>query len=158
RHDDRAHPVDVGNATGSAGPCPRQIHDPARRPTHRLPGRANERLDRARPCGAARDRAHQDAAALAVAIPEFHARRPAGLRRPQTKTMLAGVTASGISRSAQQPPPAQQPTDIRTTISGEGGSPPRLAVPDFIAMSPDAETAATAKTIGQVLWDDLNYE
>ena len=32
------------------------------------------------------------------------------------------------------------------------------AVPDFIALSPDAETAAAAKTIGQVLWDDLNYE
>jgi TolB protein len=45
-----------------------------------------------------------------------------------------------------------------TTISGEGGAPPRLAVPDFIALSPDAETAAISKSIGQVLWDDLNFE
>jgi TolB protein len=60
---------------------------------------------------------------------------------------------------AQQPPaPSQQPTEITTTISGPGGAPPRLAVPDFIALSPDAETIAIAKTIGQVLWDDLNYE
>ncbi len=31
-------------------------------------------------------------------------------------------------------------------------------MPDFIALSPDAETQAIAKTIGQVLWDDLNFE
>src|SRR4029079_7703100 len=62
---------------------------------------------------------------------------------------------------AQQPPtpPAtQQPSEIATTISGEGGVAPRLAVPDFIALSTDAETVATAKTISQVLWDDLNFE
>ena len=63
---------------------------------------------------------------------------------------------------AQQPAaaaaPPQQPSEISTTISGEGGAPPRFAVPDFIALSTDAETVATAKTIGQVLWDDLNFE
>jgi len=61
----------------------------------------------------------------------------------------------------QQPPPApvpQQPRDVATTIEGGGGAAPRLAVPDFIALSPDAETAAIAKTIGEVLWDDLNFE
>ena len=31
-------------------------------------------------------------------------------------------------------------------------------MPDFIALSPDAETQAIAKTIGQVLWDDSNFE
>jgi len=31
-------------------------------------------------------------------------------------------------------------------------------VPDFLALSGDAETAAAAKTIGQVLWDDLEFE
>jgi len=41
-------------------------------------------------------------------------------------------------------------------ISGEPGTPPRYAVPDFIATSPDA--ADLAKTLGQVLWDDLNFE
>ena len=30
--------------------------------------------------------------------------------------------------------------------------------PDFIALSTDAETVAAAKTIGQVLWDDLDFE
>ena len=41
-------------------------------------------------------------------------------------------------------------------ISGEPGTPPRYAVPDFVALSPDA--ADIAKTLGQVLWDDLNFE
>ena len=40
----------------------------------------------------------------------------------------------------------------------EGGGAPRLAVPDFIALSTDAESVAIARTIGQVLWDDLRYE
>lgn len=85
-----------------------------------------------------------------------------------TKAILAGAIALALlaAPGAQQPPPSQQPptpppqqpSEIVTTISGEGGAPPRLAVPDFIALSPDAETTAIAKTIGQVLWDDLNYE
>jgi TolB protein len=41
-------------------------------------------------------------------------------------------------------------------ISGDPGTPPRYAVPDFIAASPDA--AEAAKTITQVLWDDLAFE
>ena len=62
------------------------------------------------------------------------------------------------------PAPRQQPTELSTTISsGEIGAPPRLAVPDFIAVpslrrSPDGETLDVAKTIAQVLFDDLNFE
>ena len=51
---------------------------------------------------------------------------------------------------------AQQPSEIQLVISGEPGTPPRYAVPDFVALSPDA--ADIAKTLGQVLWDDLNFE
>ena len=43
-------------------------------------------------------------------------------------------------------------------IRGEGGAAARLAVSDFIALSPDAETAAVAKAIGPILFDDLNFE
>jgi TolB protein len=58
-----------------------------------------------------------------------------------------------------QAPTPQQPSQISTTISGDsGGAPPRFAVPSFIALSPDAETVAIAKTITDVLWDDLNFE
>jgi TolB protein len=53
---------------------------------------------------------------------------------------------------------AQQPSELATTISGEGGAAPRLAVPDFVAVSPDGQTESLAKTISDVLWDDLNFE
>lgn len=74
---------------------------------------------------------------------------------------LLGVTlvAARQTPAPQTPTPPQQPTDVSTTISsGAAGTPPRYAVPDFIALSPDAETAAIAKTIGQVLFDDLAFE
>jgi TolB protein len=80
------------------------------------------------------------------------------------KSILPGALAIAMlaawPHAQQQPPPAapQQPSEIETTITGEGGAAPRLAVPDFIALTSDAETAAIAKTIGQVLWDDLNFE
>src|SRR5207237_1755066 len=41
---------------------------------------------------------------------------------------------------------------------GEGGQAPRLALPEFIALSKDAETTAIAHTITQVLFDDLTFE
>ena len=81
-----------------------------------------------------------------------------------TKSIIPGALAMALlaawphAQQPPQPPVPQQPTEIATTISGEGGAAPRLAVPDFIALSTDAETVATAKTIGQVLWDDLNFE
>jgi TolB protein len=66
--------------------------------------------------------------------------------------------------TAQAPPAAQQPTpaagqvEIVTTIRGEPGAPPHYAVPDFIALTNDKETADAAKLIAQVLWDDLSFE
>ena len=71
------------------------------------------------------------------------------------------TTGAHMQAPAQQPPaqpPTQQPTELSTTITSDPGSLPRYAVPDFIPLSPDAETVAIAKTIGQVLWDDLNFE
>ncbi|MBI3490232.1 MAG: PD40 domain-containing protein [Acidobacteria bacterium] len=89
--------------------------------------------------------------------------------RTLTVTAMSGVLAVavlGARRGAQQPPPAsqppppgsQQPTDITTTITSEGGSIPRLAIPDFIAIGAEPDVVAAAKTLGQVLWDDLNFE
>ena len=59
----------------------------------------------------------------------------------------------------QQPPqpPSRQPTDVVVSITGVGG-PPKLAVVGFIPLSSDAETVAAAKTISDVLWDDIAYE
>jgi TolB protein len=58
----------------------------------------------------------------------------------------------------QQPPAPQQPPEISFTIRGGPGTLPHFAVPDFLALTSDAETVAAAKAIGQVLWDDLQYE
>jgi TolB protein len=81
-----------------------------------------------------------------------------------TKSIITVAIASAMLAAwphAQQstpPPTPQQPSEVGITISGDGGGAPRLGVPDFIALSTDAETVATAKAIGQVLWDDLNFE
>jgi TolB protein len=59
--------------------------------------------------------------------------------------------------TAQSPAPqTQQPSEIELVISGDPGAPPRYAVPDFVAATADA--AEAAKTMTQVLWDDLNFE
>ena len=57
---------------------------------------------------------------------------------------------------ASQAPAAQQPSEVALVISGDPGTPPRYAVPDFVALTPDA--AEIARSIGQVLWDDLSFE
>src|SRR5436190_5030897 len=79
-------------------------------------------------------------------------------RIPYTLTIAAlvfGVAA--WPRAQQTQPPANQ--EITTVIKSDAsGQPPRLALPEFIALTKDAETAAIAHTITQVLWDDLNYE
>jgi TolB protein len=69
------------------------------------------------------------------------------------------MTAGAQPPASQAPSQAQQPSEIRTTItSGDSGTPPRLAVPDFIPLSSDPETAEAARLIAQVLWNDLNFE
>jgi TolB protein len=78
--------------------------------------------------------------------------------------LIAIGTAWGLGAQGQQSPadPAQAPPrqsgEVVLTISGGIGLPPKYAVPDFVALTNDAETVAAAKTIGQVLWDDLNFE
>src|SRR5215510_1469785 len=75
---------------------------------------------------------------------------------------VLAVPAAAVLLAQEQGAPApstptpQQPSEIQLVISGEPGTPPRYAVPDFVAATPDVGDAA--KTIGQVLWDDLNFE
>jgi TolB protein len=81
-----------------------------------------------------------------------------------TKSILPGMLAIALlaawphAQQPTQPPAPQQPSELEATLTSEGNVAPRLALPDFIALSSDAETIATAKTISQVLWDDLNFE
>jgi TolB protein len=93
-------------------------------------------------------------------------------RIPGSLAILSVVAATALmsvqarSQSPAQPPPsqppsapAQQPSELSTTITSDSsGAPPRFAVPDFIALTPDADTAAVAKLLGQVLYDDFNFE
>ena len=73
-----------------------------------------------------------------------------------TLAAASGVVAVLAQAPQTQPPAPQQPSEIQLVISGEPGTPPRYAVPDFVALSPDVADAA--KMLGQVLWDDLNFE
>ncbi len=77
------------------------------------------------------------------------------LRLTSVAMAIAGlVMAPSVIKAARQ---GQQPAEVSTVISTDSpGTPPRYAVPDFVALTPDA--ADIAKTIGQVLWDDLNFE
>src|SRR5579872_1515799 len=74
--------------------------------------------------------------------------------------MAVHVTIGARAQEQQPaaPPPPQQPSQVTFTINGEGGAPPRLAVPQFIALTKDAETVATAKTITEVVFNDLAFE
>src|SRR6188508_370541 len=77
-------------------------------------------------------------------------------------TILAALTAAvslwpGLNPATMEAIGGQnQQPEIELVIGGDGGAPPRYAVPDFVALSPDA--AEAARTISQVLWDDLGFE
>ncbi|MBY0494265.1 MAG: hypothetical protein K2Y23_08610 [Cyanobacteria bacterium] len=81
----------------------------------------------------------------------------------RTKVVGAVIVAASAMVAAQQPapqPPAQPQTQtsVGVIISDSAGAQVRLAVPDLLALSADRETVEAARTIGQVLWDDLHYE
>src|SRR5688500_11846144 len=77
---------------------------------------------------------------------------------------IAAAALSAIAMlSAQAPPASQQAAPnaepvVEFTIRGEAGAPPHYAVPDFLPLTPDKETADAARLIAQVLWDDLSFE
>ena len=77
---------------------------------------------------------------------------------------LVAVSAVAVASAWQQPPPAQppqqpqQPTSVELRLTGDPGTPPRMAVPDLLALSNDKETQEAARVVAEVLWDDLNYE
>ena len=75
----------------------------------------------------------------------------------------AAASAVGIAMLATQHIPAQTPqpsrqSEISIGINQDVGVPLHYAVPDFLALTPDPETVAAAKTMSQVLWDDLTFE
>ena len=73
---------------------------------------------------------------------------------------VMAASAALLAQQPQTPPPQQpqQPTSVGIIISDSSGAQIRLAVPELLALSNDRETQEAAKTISDVLWDDLNYE
>jgi TolB protein len=75
--------------------------------------------------------------------------------------LVAAVAAGSAALVGQQPPASQAPPqqqEFKITINGAPGLPPKLGIAGFIPLSQDAETVAAAKTIGEVLFDDISYE
>lgn len=78
--------------------------------------------------------------------------------------LFVALAAAGSSALLGQqppttPPPPPQQSDIRLVITGSNpGLPPKLGIAGFVPLSSDAETVAAAKTIAEVLFDDINYE
>ena len=74
-------------------------------------------------------------------------------------TCAAGIAALA-AQNAPQPPPStpQSQSEINIAITGDIGAPLHYAVPDFVALTADAETTAAAKLMAQVLFDDLAFE
>src|SRR6476469_10572985 len=83
-------------------------------------------------------------------------------RSSRTVLFLLALAGAGTVVRSQQPapstPPPQQQSDVRIEITNESGQPPKYAVPDFVAASSDADTLAATKVVGEVLWNDLDFE
>jgi hypothetical protein len=82
-----------------------------------------------------------------------------------TKTLItlfvttAAATVLLAQNPPAQPPPTSQPDTVAAKITGGDPSlPPKYAVPDFISPGGDAKMQSIAKQLGEVLWDDLNFE
>ncbi len=94
-------------------------------------------------------------AAAVLVLVALGAQSPA----PQSPAPPPPASQTPPSTSGQQPAGTpQQPTSVTTTISSGPNVAPRFAVPQFIALSSDAETVGIAKTITDVLWNDLDFE
>jgi len=87
------------------------------------------------------------------------------INRPSLVVVVAAMAAGlpggpGPAALSAGGPRAGRPQqqEIQLRITGDAGALPRYAVPDFIAISRDAESVEAARLIGQVLWADLAFE
>src|SRR5258706_1216283 len=71
----------------------------------------------------------------------------------------SSVLAGFVLLAAQNPPPQpSSQSEINIAITGDIGAPLHYAIPDFVALTPDAETVAAAKLMAEVLFNDLAFE
>jgi TolB protein len=92
----------------------------------------------------------------------------APMRARDTRITSEPLQVQGTPTQPQQPSPPQQPqptppqqpqqqTQLTLSLSGSG-SHPRLAIPAFTGEGADADLLAAAKTVADVLWDDVDFE
>jgi TolB protein len=81
---------------------------------------------------------------------------PDGARGGRQEPALEDRLPQRLELQAQGTAQLQQPSEVELRISGDPGTPPSYAVPDFIALTPGTE--AIAQTVGGVLWNDLDFE
>jgi TolB protein len=80
---------------------------------------------------------------------------------PIVITLACGLGAGLVAQQAPPPaaPPASQQSEVGVRITNNDPTlPPKIAVPPFIALTNDAETQAAAKIVGDVLFDDIEFE
>ena len=70
---------------------------------------------------------------------------------------IAGLSLIQVTTAGQSPQPSQR-DEVDLIIGERIGTPPSFAVPDCLPLTPDEATAEAARTIAQVLWDDLEFE
>src|SRR5689334_18159921 len=144
----------MGFAGGRHSGGDRQVHDPSGWYDQGHDRRTIERRSGARHPRAARGGEHATTAATSGWLQQLKSDDASHVRiqtmtpnNHTSRSVLGLAVALGVAASlallstphldAQQP---QQPSDLSTTISGDPGQQPRFAVPDFIALSNDAET------------------
>jgi TolB protein len=83
-----------------------------------------------------------------------------------TRTLLLMFLCGGTVLALAMPAPVlpivsrplqQGQADVAITMTQAGGH-PKLALPDFLGTSGDAELTTLGRTIADVLWNDLDYE
>ena len=70
---------------------------------------------------------------------------------------ITGLSLIQVTTTGQSPQPSQR-DEVDLIIGERIGTPPSFAVPDCLTLTSDAATAEAARTIAQVLWDDLEFE
>ena len=69
------------------------------------------------------------------------------------------IAMAALIASAQQAPPTPpQQQEVATVIAGAGRPQPRVGLPDFVLTGSDADLKASATTVAEVLWKDLEFE
>src|SRR5262245_20106292 len=71
---------------------------------------------------------------------------------------IGGIAVLSAQQTAPQPPATPSQSEVGISLSKDVGVPLHYAVPDFLALTADAETAAAAKLMAEVLSNDLAYE